>query len=92
MVGIIGIIFVFVMVFGGYLLHGGSIGVILAALPTELMTILGGATGALIIGNTAGTIKAVGGGLGYMKAHVSETVFGYMGSHVSNIRRREGAS
>ncbi len=63
MMGIIGIIFVFVMVFGGYLLHGGSMSVIFAALPTELMVILGGATGALIIGNTAGTLKGVVGGL-----------------------------
>ena len=62
MMGIIGIIFVFVMVLGGYLLHGGNIGVIIAALPTELMTILGGAT-ALIIGNTAGTLKGVAGGI-----------------------------
>jgi len=53
MVGIIGILVVFGMVFGGYLLHGGSVGVILAALPTEMMTIMGGAIGALIIGNTA---------------------------------------
>lgn len=37
--------------------------VIFAALPTELMVILGGATGALIIGNTAGTLKGVVGGL-----------------------------
>lgn len=63
MTGIIGLIIVFVMVFGGYLLHGGSIGVILAALPTELMTIFGGAIGALIVGNTASTIKAVMGGI-----------------------------
>ncbi len=57
MMGIIGIIVVFVMIFGGYILHGGSLGVILAALPTELMIIFGGALGALIIGNTPGTLK-----------------------------------
>jgi chemotaxis protein MotA len=63
MVGIVGIIFVFVMVFGGFLLHGGSMGVIFAALPTELMTIFGGAIGAMIVGNSADTLKGVGGGI-----------------------------
>lgn len=63
MLGIIGIIFVFVMVFGGYILHGGSLSVIFEALPTELMTIFGGAIGALIIGNTANTLKGVVSGL-----------------------------
>jgi len=63
MMGIVGIIFVFVMVFGGYLLHGGSMGVILTALPTELMTIFGGAMGAMMIGNSATTLKGVGKGM-----------------------------
>lgn len=63
MMGIVGIIFVLVMVFGGFLLHGGNMAVILAALPTELMVILGGATGAMIIGNTPNTLKGVGKGI-----------------------------
>ena len=29
-------------IFGAYIIHGGNIGVILHALPTELMAILGG--------------------------------------------------
>jgi len=61
--GIIGLIFVFVMVFGGFLLHGGNLSVIFAALPTELMVIFGGAIGALIVGNTAQTLKGVISGL-----------------------------
>jgi chemotaxis protein MotA len=63
MIGIIGIVVVFSMVFGGYLLHGGTTGPIFEALPTEMMTIMGGATGALIIGNTLGTIKGVLSGI-----------------------------
>ncbi|HCX15118.1 MAG TPA: flagellar motor stator protein MotA [Rhodospirillaceae bacterium] len=63
MMGIIGLIFVFGMVFGGYMLHGGSMGVIFASLPTELMVIFGGAIGALIVGNTADTIKATAKGV-----------------------------
>ena len=38
-----GIIFLFAMVFGGFLISGGSVGVILESLPHEMMTI-GGAT------------------------------------------------
>ena len=63
MMGIVGLVVVFVMVFGGFILHGVSMGVIFEALPTELMTILGGATGALIIGNTASTLKGVVSGM-----------------------------
>lgn len=60
MMGIVGIVVVFVMVFGGYILAGGNIGVVLEALPHEMMTIGGGAIGALIIGNTPSTLKATG--------------------------------
>lgn len=63
MMGIIGLVFVFVMVFGGFVLHGGNILVIAEALPTELMTIFGGAIGALIVGNTADTLKGVASGI-----------------------------
>ena len=34
-------------IFGAYILHGGNIGVIVHALPTELMAILGGSLGNL---------------------------------------------
>jgi chemotaxis protein MotA len=63
MMGIVGIVFVFVMVFGGFLLHGGNIMVVVHALPTELMTIFGGAIGAMIVGNSADTLKGVGKGI-----------------------------
>jgi chemotaxis protein MotA len=59
MMGIIGLVVVFIMVFGGYVIDGGHLGVILEALPHELMTIFGGAIGALIIGNTADTLKGI---------------------------------
>ena len=63
MMGIIGLVVVFVMVFGGYAIAGGHLDVILHALPHEMMTIAGGAAGALIIGNTPNTLKALGGGV-----------------------------
>jgi chemotaxis protein MotA len=63
MLAIIGIAVTFGMVFGGYLLHGGKMGVILAALPTELMVIFGGATGAMIVGNSIETLKGLTGNI-----------------------------
>lgn len=51
MIGIIGLAIVFMMVFGGYILAGGKMGIILYALPFELMMIAGAAIGGLIIAN-----------------------------------------
>jgi chemotaxis protein MotA len=48
MIGIVGICIVFVMVFGGYALAGGKMGIILHSLPFEMMIILGAALGAFI--------------------------------------------
>lgn len=55
--GFVGMLVVLGMVFGGYLLHGGSMGVIFHAAPTELMIIMGAALGGYIIGNPMKTIK-----------------------------------
>lgn len=57
MVGLIGIIFVLVTVFGGYLLAGGKMGIILKALPFEMIMILGAAIGAFAISNDGAAIK-----------------------------------
>jgi len=51
MIGIVGIVIVFVMVFGGYAIAGGKIGIIMHALPFEMMIIVGAATGAFVIAN-----------------------------------------
>lgn len=51
MIGIIGIVIVFVMVFGGYISAGGKIEIILHALPHEMMMIFGAAAGAFVISN-----------------------------------------
>ncbi|MBU2956824.1 flagellar motor stator protein MotA [Paracoccus sp. 1_MG-2023] len=63
MFGFVGIIFTLVMVFGGYLLAGGKMGVILHALPFELMMIMGAAVGAYVLSNDGHTLKATVGGL-----------------------------
>ncbi|MGB0901545.1 flagellar motor stator protein MotA [Halocynthiibacter sp.] len=57
MVGIVGIIIIFVMVFGGYLAAGGKMGVILKALPFEMTMIGGAAIGATVLSNDIGGIK-----------------------------------
>jgi len=57
MIGLIGIVVVFVMVFGGYLAAGGKMGIIIKSLPFEMMMIGGAAVGAFLIGNSMGTIK-----------------------------------
>jgi len=57
MIGIAGIALVVVMVFGGYTLAGGKLGIVLEAMPHELMTIFGAALGAFVIGNDKHGIK-----------------------------------
>lgn len=57
MIGVIGILVIFVMVFGGYLAAGGKLGIILKALPFELMMIGGAAIGAFLISNDMGGVK-----------------------------------
>ena len=49
MIGIIGILVIFVMVFGGYLAAGGKLGIIMKSLPFEMMIIGGAAAGAFML-------------------------------------------
>ncbi|WP_111558523.1 flagellar motor stator protein MotA [Paracoccus sediminilitoris] len=63
MFGFVGIILTMVMVFGGYLLAGGKMGVITHALPFEMMMIMGAAIGAYLLSNDSHTLKATVGGL-----------------------------
>jgi chemotaxis protein MotA len=57
MIGIAGIVVVFVMVFGGYALAGGKFGIIVKALPFEMTMIGGAAVGAFLIGNDGSAVK-----------------------------------
>src|SRR5277367_4534248 len=61
---IIGIVVLFAMVFGSFIISGGKIGVVLAALPHEMMAIGGAGLAAFLISNSLTTIKATAGGLG----------------------------
>jgi chemotaxis protein MotA len=60
---IIGYVVALGCIFGAYIVHGGNIGVILAALPTELMAILGGALGAFTVANQPKVLKATIGAI-----------------------------
>ncbi|WP_425071518.1 flagellar motor stator protein MotA [Sagittula sp. S175] len=57
MLGIIGIVVLFAMVFGGYLAAGGKMAIIIKSLPFEFMMIGGAAAGAFMISNDGGTVK-----------------------------------
>lgn len=57
MIGLIGIVIIFLMVFGGYLAAGGKLGIILKSLPFEMMIIGGAATGAFLLSNDFAAIK-----------------------------------
>lgn len=60
MFGIVGIVTIFAMVFGGYLLAGGKMGIILKSLPFEMMMIGGAAVGAFLIANDKVVLKHTG--------------------------------
>ena len=51
-------------IFGVYIVHGGNIGVILKALPFEMITIFGAAIGAFLANNQMKVVKASLAGLG----------------------------
>ena len=57
MFGLIGIAVLLIMVFGGYVLAGGHLGIILKALPFEMIMIGGAAVGSFLISNDLPTVK-----------------------------------
>jgi chemotaxis protein MotA len=61
---IIGLVLLFGLVFGSYIISGGNLNVILHALPHEMMAIGGAGAAAFLISNSVTTIKGVGGGFG----------------------------
>jgi chemotaxis protein MotA len=61
---IIGIVLLFGLVFGSFIISGGKIGVILEALPHEMMAIGGAAVAAFLISNSMTVIKGAGAGFG----------------------------
>ena len=61
---IVGWLLAMVCIFGVYIFHGGNIQVVLHALPFEMITIFGAATGAFLANNQMKVIKASIRGLG----------------------------
>jgi chemotaxis protein MotA len=61
---VIGIVLLFGLVFGSYLMAGGNMAPIIHAAPHELMAILGAAVAAFLIGNSMTVVKATLGGCG----------------------------
>ena len=57
MLGFVGIAVILVMVFGGYVLAGGKMGIILKSLPFEMIMIGGAAVGAFLISNDMPAVK-----------------------------------
>lgn len=64
MLGLIGIAVIFAMVFGGYLLAGGKLAIIMKSLPFELMMIGGAALGAFLISNDSQVLRQTGRDIG----------------------------
>ena len=64
MLQIVGIVCVFGMVFGGFLISGGHLDVVLEALPHEMIVIGGAAVGQLLISTDMTTLKGIGGDFG----------------------------
>ena len=60
---IIGIVVLFSMVFGSFIISGGKLAVIMSALPHEMMAIGGAGVAAYLISNSVTVIKATGGGV-----------------------------
>ncbi len=78
----IGLIVLFVMVFGGFAITGGHLEPVMEAIPHEMLIIGGAAAGSLLLGNSMGLLKSVGGGLGkvfkgpaYKKQDYLDTIF-----------------
>jgi chemotaxis protein MotA len=63
MLVIIGYVVALGCIFGAYIIHGGNMAVIVKALPTEMMAIMGGALGAFIVNNQPKVLKATLGAI-----------------------------
>ena len=96
MVGIGGIVFLLVCVFGSFIVGGGNLQPFIHAAPIEGWCILGSGIGGMLIGNSMGTTKAVFAGIGrtfkgskYHKEDYLNTIFCV--SKVMKTLKSEGA-
>ncbi|WP_426164933.1 flagellar motor stator protein MotA [Sandarakinorhabdus sp. DWP1-3-1] len=96
MISVLGLIVLIVMVFGGFALTGGNLGVVLHALPHEMLIIGGAAAGATLVATDIKGIKAMGGGFAaivkgprYKKADYSAAIF--LTARLMKMFRNDGA-
>lgn len=96
MVSVIGLVVLFVMVFGGFALTGGNLGVVMHALPHEMLIIGGAAAGATLISTDIKGIKAIGGGFAaivrgprYRRADYSNAI--YLTVKLMRLLKTDGA-
>jgi chemotaxis protein MotA len=96
MVAIIGLVVLFVCVFGGFIMAGGSMAPIIKAAPVETFIIGGAAVAAMLIGNSMDTVKGAFAGLGkvfkgpkYKKDDYLNTIF--VVSKIMKTLKSEGA-
>ena len=61
---IIGVVLLFGLVFGSFIMSGGNMAVVIEAAPHELMAILGAGVASFLISNSMTVIKGTGGGFG----------------------------
>ncbi|HXB51656.1 MAG TPA: motility-associated protein, partial [Rhizomicrobium sp.] len=59
-----GVVILFACVFGGFLMTGGSLAVVIEAAPHELLTIFGAAIAAMLIAGSMFNMKKIMGSLG----------------------------
>ncbi len=59
----LGLAMVFGLVFGGFMLSGGKMDIVLHALPYEGMMIIGASVGSMVIANSFSVMKKAGGGV-----------------------------
>ena len=96
MISAIGLVVLFVCVFGGYIMAGGSMAPIMKAAPIETFIIAGAAIAAMLIGNSMDIVKGAAGGLGkvfkgskYKKDDYLNTIF--VVSKIMKALKSEGA-
>jgi chemotaxis protein MotA len=96
MISAIGLVVLFVCVFGGFIMAGGSMAPIIKAAPIETFIIGGAAIAAMLIGNSMDTVKGALGGFGkvfkgpkYKKDDYLNTIF--VVSKIMKTLKSEGA-
>ena len=96
MISVLGLVVLIVMVFGGFALTGGNLGVVLEAVPHEMLIIGGAAAGVTLVATDLKGIKAMGAGFAaivkgpkYKKADYSAAIF--LTARLMKMFRNDGA-